>query len=156
MIKDLKAAMTASISEVLETMFYMPLEFEDQGDALKRGILNAPDLVICKLDFKGKLSGHFIMIIPENVLISMARDFMGEDRNTIKRIHTEGIIKEVVNMVVGHMFSTIDDTNDFHLGIPQIIENGGILKELSENIPESHVVAESIEGFIVSIVQLND
>ena len=156
MIKDLKSAMTASISEVLETMFYMPLEFEDQGDLKKRGILDAPDLLICKLEFKGTLAGHFILIIPENVLISMARDFMGEDRNSIKRVHTEGIIKEVANMVVGHMFSTLDDTSDFHLGIPQIIENGEFLKELKENIPESHVIAESIEGFIVSIIQLND
>lgn len=156
MIKDMKAAMTASISDVLETMFYMPLEFEDTGDPESRGIFDTFDLRVCKLEFKGKMSGYLVMMIPENQLVSMAVDFMGEDRENIIRMHTDGIIKEVVNMVLGHMLSNLDEKSDFHLGIPQLLEDRDLVQNIRKNLPECFVLAESIEGLLLSVLVLDD
>ncbi len=156
MMKDMKAAMTASISDVLETMFYMPLEFEDTGDPESRGVFDISDLRVCRLFFKGKISGHVIMMIPENLLVSMAVDFMGEDRENIRRMHTDGIIKEVVNMVLGHMLSNQDDKNDFHLGIPEILEGREPVDAVRLNPPECFVLAESVEGLVLSVLILDD
>jgi len=156
MIKDMKAAMTTSISDVLETMFYMPLEFEDTGDPESRGIFDTGDLRVCKLDFKGSMSGYLVMMIPETLLVSMAVDFMGEERENIVRMHTDGIIKEVVNMVLGHMLSNIDEKNDFHLGIPQILEDRSIVQGIRKQLPECCVFAESIEGLLLSALVLDE
>lgn len=155
-IKDLKSAMAASISDVLETMFYMPLEFEDTGEPDKRGFFDIPDLRVCELEFNGSISGRLILMIPESLLVSMAVDFMAEDKSTIKRVHTDGIIKEVANMVAGHMLSHMDDKRDFHLGIPRITENNEIIETFKKNPPECHVLAESINGLFLTIMALND
>lgn len=156
MIKVLKAAMTASISDVLETMFYMPLEFEDTGDPENRGVFDTADLRVCKLDFKGKMSGYLVMMIPEALLVSMAVDFMGEARENIVRMHTDGIIKEVANMVLGHMLSNLDEKSDFHLGIPQILEDRELVQAIRKKMPECNVFAESIEGLLLSVLVLDD
>lgn len=156
MIKDMKAAMATSISDVLETMFYMPLEFEDTGDPESRGIFDTADLRVCKLDFKGAMTGYLAMMIPETLLVSMAVDFMGEDRENISRIHTDGIIKEVVNMVLGHLLSNIDEKKDFNLGIPQILEDGTLIQSIRKQLPECFVLAESIEGLLMSALVLED
>lgn len=156
MIKDMKAAMTTSISDVLETMFYMPLEFEDTGDPETRGIFDTADLRVCKLDFKGAMSGYLVMMIPETLLVSMAVDFMGEERENIVRMHTDGIIKEVVNMVLGHMLSNLDEKSDFHLGIPQLLEDGSVVQGIRKNLPECSVFAESIEGLLLSALVLDE
>lgn len=156
MIKDMKAAMTASISEVLETMFYMPLEFEDIGDPENRGLFDMSDLRACRLEFKGNISGYVVMMIPENLLVSMAVDFMGEEKKNITRVHSDGIIKEVSNMVLGHMLSNMDDKSDFHLGIPTVIEDRSFVADIRKNIPECHVLAESIEGLLLSVLVLDD
>jgi CheY-specific phosphatase CheX len=156
MIKDLKSAMTTSISEVLETMFFMPLEFEEQISLEKLGLAVTPDLMTCRLDFKGKLNGFFLLTIPERLLITMAGDFMGEDRSSITREHSVGIIKEVANMVVGNMFAEMDSQSEFNLGIPEIVDDKGFLAAVLQKNPETYIVAESIDGMIVSIIELND
>lgn len=156
-MKELKAVMMASISEVLETMFYMPLEFDDYGETYQLGRFDTPDLRICKLEFSGKLSGHFIMAIPESLLFSMASDFMGEDRESITRLHSDGILKEALNMVAGHMFSNMDKKTEYNLGIPEMIND----KTMRDVIcPESDnkgiVIAESIDGFVLCSICLED
>jgi CheY-specific phosphatase CheX len=156
MMKDMKKAMAASISEVLETMFYMPLELEDTGDPDKRGLFDISDLRVCRLSFKGRMTGHMVMMIPENLLAAMAVDFMGEDMENITRVHTDGIIKEVVNMVLGHMLSNLDEKSDFHLGIPELLEGRETVEAFRKKPPECHVLAESVEGLLLCVLVFDE
>jgi len=156
MMKDLKAAMAASISEVLETMFYMPLEFEGTGDPVRRGFFELPDIRCCRLTFGGSLNGTMVMMIPESLLVPMAVDFMAEERENIARIHTDGILKEILNMVLGHMLSNLDVRSDFHLGIPELLEDASLVKSFRNSLPECHVLVESVEGLILCVLVLDD
>jgi chemotaxis protein CheY-P-specific phosphatase CheC len=156
MMKELKSAMTASISEVLETMFYMPLECDDSVKRNPEELFGQPDLRVCRLDFSGKLSGRFIMMIPESLLVTMAADFMGEDPLNIKRQHSDGIIKEVLNMVAGHMFSTMDSNSEFKLGIPEIVDDPAVIASFKQGPPEGLLVAEAIDGLIVTSIELDE
>ncbi len=71
----LKTAMTASISNVLETMFFMSLEFNDQT-ILEAGDIPGEDKTIsCRIGFKGKFSGYFILLVPEKLLFEF-RDIL--------------------------------------------------------------------------------
>jgi CheY-specific phosphatase CheX len=155
MIKELKSAMTASISEVLETMFYMPLEFDDAGLPPKGGVLETPDLRICRMTFSGSFRGYFLLLVPECLLTSMAEDFMGEDRENITPQHTDGIIKEVLNMVAGHMFSNMGEKKVFDLGIPEIVEDRSVIDSIANTPPECMVTAESIDGCLMCIIYLD-
>ncbi len=152
MMMDLKLKMTTSISEVLETMFYMALEFEEFEDIQNCNLNNEGELSICKLDFTGNLTGHFIIFVPEDLLTSMTADFMGEDKDDITKDFTDGTIKEIVNMVGGNMFAALNNEAEFRLGIPEMIENKNFLQSIINNPPEGLVIAEAIEGHLGFII----
>ena len=61
--KNLMTAMKASISEVFETMFFLPLEFSDCDDLKEFIQAGNEDLLVSKIDFDGPLSGHFLFLI---------------------------------------------------------------------------------------------
>lgn len=145
---DLKKMMTTSISEVLETMFFMALEFEEHIDLEGCGILSEDNVRVCQLAFNGSFSGHFTIFVPENILTTMAEDFMGESRENITREHSDGIIMEVINMVAGNMFAALDNQVEFKLGIPEMVEAKTTLPEIANTPPEKLVLAESIEGYL--------
>ncbi|MCW7755357.1 chemotaxis protein CheX [Desulfobotulus sp. H1] len=115
----LKIAMKASISEVLGTMFYMPLEF-DMEEVLEKSFLwQADALLAASLSFKGPFNGLVIFWVPENILCTMTSDFLGEQ--CVSKEQMAETLKEIVNMVAGNTFSNFDNTREFRLGIPGII-----------------------------------
>ncbi len=154
-MKDLKKMMTTSISEVLETMFFMALEFEDYESLDSCGILHEKNVEVCRLVFSGIFSGHFSIFIPEQLLISMAVDFMGEEKENITREHSDGIIKEVINMVAGNMFAAYDNQIEFKLGIPEMIDTDTFLAEITKAPPKELILAESIEGYLGFLIKIN-
>ncbi len=147
-MKDLKMMMTTSISEVLETMFFMALEFDDYATLEDSGLLNEDNVRSCILSFNGDFSGHFTIFIPETILVTMAIDFMGEEKENITREHSDGIIKEVINMVAGNMFAALDNQAEFDLGIPEMVDSGSFLSEIAKSQPKDLVLAESIDGHL--------
>ncbi len=149
-ITDLKLKMTTSISEVLETMLFMALEFEECENIKDLNITG--EIRVCRLDFSGKLSGHFVIFVPKELLISMSADFMGEEIEDITQEYTDGTIKEIINMVGGNMFAALDSNAEFKLGIPEIVEDNNFIQSISSNPPEGLVIAEAIEGHLGFII----
>lgn len=152
MMTDLKQKMRTSISEVLETMFYMALEFEESESVESSGIDLTQGTRICRLDFSGKLTGHFIIFVPEDLLIGMAADFMGEEPENINEEYIEGTIKEIINMVGGNLFAALDSNAEFKLGIPEMVTTSESVEEIRKSPPEGLVIAESIEGHLGFII----
>lgn len=145
----LKKAMMVSISEVLETMFFMSLEFDKQATLESCGIIDEGRSVVCHLGFKGVFSGYFLLFIPDNILREMTESFMGQDKETITRQHNEGTIKEMLNMMAGSTFSIYDKQAEFQLDIPMLVDvksiNDPIVASEGEEIT---VITETIEGYI--------
>jgi CheY-specific phosphatase CheX len=145
MKETLKEAIITSISEVLETMFFMSLEFNEPS-ALTDYINQAQDkLEACYLDFKGKLSGRFLFIVPHGILSAMTQSFMGQDASQIDVSHREGTIKEIVNMIAGNTFRHFDDESVFNLAIPEIIDLNKAIQIKSES-EEINLIIETIDG----------
>lgn len=119
---ELKKAITASISDVLETMFFMVMEIDEPDADKPVSIFQRQHLRGCRLQFRGPFSGLFMILVPEDLLTDMAVDFMGESPENITSQHTEGTLKEVVNMIAGNAFGHYDDTITFHLEIPELID----------------------------------
>ena len=129
MKKILMTAMTTSISEVMETMFYLPVEFGEESTLLQSGMeKNRPNMA-CKLEFAGDFSGHLTLVIPKNLLAEMTENFMGESRENLEEEHLSGTLTEMLNMICGNALSRIDSKTPFKLNIPQVIEESEIPKE---------------------------
>ncbi len=77
----LTKAMKTSISEVLETMFFLPIEFQNPQES-EAFLQNGDNLALAaKLDFEGPFKGQFILLTPPKLGRSLAASFVGKEEN---------------------------------------------------------------------------
>ena len=128
MMKTLITATMTSISEVMETMFFLPVEFGEETTFIQSGMdKNKPNMA-CQLKFSGDFSGYFTLVIPQNFLAEITESFMGESRQDLKTEHFEGTLTEILNMVCGNALSKTDSKKPFELDIPKVIDESMISK----------------------------
>jgi CheY-specific phosphatase CheX len=143
----LKAAMKTSISEVLETMFFISLEFDESGrfDDFIQSAKN--DLLASRLSFGGDLSGYFFFFTPESVLLTITENFLAQDRYSITKNHVDGTLKEITNMIAGSTFSRFDKHALFNLNIPEVIDINSRSETLND-VPHEQIffLINSLEG----------
>ena len=72
----LKQAMMDSISEVLEGMFYLPLDFRDDTDSEALWASEKDKILATRLEFNGPLAGRFIFTVPDQQALSITADFL--------------------------------------------------------------------------------
>jgi CheY-specific phosphatase CheX len=147
MKEALKTAMTTSISEVLETMFFMTIDLNENAtaDALLQDP-GAPPFV-SRIGFRGNLTGFFIFMVPENILSAMTETFMGLDVDTVTETHLQGTVLEAINMIAGNTFSNLDDQAVFDLDIPELIDMKTAVAACPENTPEQYfLLVETFAG----------
>lgn len=121
MKKTLMKVIMTSISEVMETMFYLPVEFGEESELSQCG-MDDKNIWISRLTFTGDASGHLILAAPENLILEMAENFMGESKENLTKEHLSGTLTEMLNMVCGNALSKIESKLPFELGIPEIIK----------------------------------
>ncbi len=141
MMKRLKQAMMDSISEVLETMFFLPNEISDgqQPDFMAAMLESAR---ICRIDFSGPISGFLFVCMPADLLKKITENFLGQAPETLLESHFIGTIQEIANMAAGNTFSKFDAQTSYELSIPEMIDKeqiGGI---------EIFLQVETIEGLL--------
>jgi CheY-specific phosphatase CheX len=144
--ETLKTAMTASISEVLEKMFFIPLELpEGVGlDHLQKK--EAQDQVAIRLAFNGPFSGHFAFFVPVRLASSMSADFLGVDEAEVTETHRIDMVKEIGNMIAGNTFSHLDSQAVFDLGIPETIPFDTIKTQYTDSPGTFFIPIQTLEG----------
>jgi len=116
----LKETTKISISEVLETMFFLPLEASESEGGGDLSQIPKDQLTGASLDFSGPIAGKVVFLIPIKLARSLTSDFLGQENADVASDEMEGTIKEVVNMIMGKALSLIDEKAIFKLGIPEI------------------------------------
>jgi CheY-specific phosphatase CheX len=145
MKEALKTAMMTSISEVLETMFFMtiePSEVDEWADSVDE--TSEEKHFASRIEFSGPLSGYFVLSIPESILSTMAEMFMGVDADEVTETQCTGIISEAINMIAGNTFSKLDDQAVFNLDIPTLVDASALPG--SEGEPEKENLYYRIES----------
>ena len=145
MKNSLMRAMKNSISEVLEKMFYLSIEIDEDTDSYQ--IDENVDYHSSKLSFKGPFSGTFHSTCPENLLKIMTVNFLGVDDTEVTQTHMIEVVKEMGNIIVGNIFSNYDANIEFQLGIPEIVtEKISFADENDEN--NINLIVEALESFL--------
>lgn len=117
----LMKAMTTSISDVMETMFFLPIEIAGETNLGQAGIDDLTMLMACQLTFKGDVSGAVVLAVPHELLIEMTENFMGESQDRLTREHISGTLTEMLNMVCGNALSRVEASVPYELGIPDVV-----------------------------------
>lgn len=116
----LMTAMKNSISEVMETMFFLPVEFREESFLETAEIGRAP--MGSSLRFTGDVSGAMVLIVPRDLLGEMGENFMGEHRDHLTQDHLSGTLTEMLNMVCGNALSKVAAKVPYELDIPRVLE----------------------------------
>lgn len=120
MKKALMTAMTNSISEVMEIMFYMPVEIGPETSLNDSGI-NLNNALACRLNFTGDISGNIDLISPKPVAVELASNFLGETKGKLTWEQQFGTLSEMLNMVCGNALKNVKCKLPYQLGIPRMI-----------------------------------
>ncbi len=146
--EDLKTAMTGSISEVLEIMFFLPMDFRIgvKADALwgsEKG-----KILAVRLEFTGPFAGCFIFTLPDQLALSFTANFIGGDEKKTTKEDVRETVKEVINMVAGNTFSKLDDQAVFDLGVPEpsSFDDAKAMQKKSENI--IFIGVDTLDGWL--------
>ena len=118
--ETLITAMKDSISEVLEKMFFLPLDFSEDENERTLWESKKDDVLVSKMDFSGPISGSYILFTPNGLAISLAASFMGTDDETLSDEQVHETLKEILNMIVGNTFCIFDDQTIVNLGLPEM------------------------------------
>lgn len=149
MKKILMTAITTSISEVMETMFFLPVKigskiiFEESGIEENRSIA-------CQLTFSGDTSGKLIIVAPSGLAAEMAENFMGEAKDQLTQDHLTGTLTEMLNMVCGNALSQVKPKVPYKLGIPEQIS----FSDLNEKIEYTSI--EIIDAIMLISLIINE
>jgi chemotaxis protein CheY-P-specific phosphatase CheC len=145
----LTTAMKNSISSVLETMFFLSLDFfHNDGDIRELWTMGKDPILAAKLSFSSPLSGYAIFCIPKKLALSITANFLGKDEEDISDDQINGTVKEIINMIIGNTFSMYDPDVVFDLGVPELVAFNDFLKELSDSEKRFSVVIETLENYL--------
>lgn len=120
MKRVLMKAMTNSISEVMETMFFMPVEIGRETTLSDSGI-DLDTALACRLTFTGDTCGNMDIISPEPLVAELTSNFLGENKSDLTWEQQFGTLSEMLNMVCGNALKKVKCTSPYTLGIPEKI-----------------------------------
>jgi hypothetical protein len=133
--------MKNSISEVLETMFYLPVEFKENLAPEEISLIKKDIKTGCRLNVSGSFPATFQLFIPDPLLIEMTQNFMGELKENCTKEYLYGTLKEALNMIVGNTLRAMKTKTPPELDIPEIINN-------SDMESGSLIIIETIKGIM--------
>jgi len=127
-------------------MFFLPIDYteaakiEDLWPADQAGMLTA------RLDFKGPLTGHCLLFMPEQLAVDITADFLGEDPESLSDEQSHGTVNEIINMIVGNAFSLLDPQAVFDLGIPSLVSFGENYAGSADGDKEIFMALDTLEN----------
>jgi len=139
-------AMKDSISEVMEKMFFLPLDFSEVNNVEELWDPEKDEIVISKLNFNGPFSGFFFIFIPRELALSLAAGFMGINDDEISKDHITEAAKEILNMIAGSTFSIFDQQAVFDLDIPELIGFDKIKAVISDSDEEIFIAINTLDN----------
>lgn len=124
-----KSSMRASISDVLGTMFYSPVEFDDETPQENiAGHFFSEDYIFCKIVVSQDLSLSVFAAISKESLKEISADFTGN--YDVSDQDCSETFKEMLNMICGGALANSYGDSDFKLGIPKIVSLSSLKKEI--------------------------
>ena len=115
-------------SNVLETMFFEPIQFVEHADTLENWFCGNRALIGATLNFVGPSSGIYLLLIPGRLVKEITANFLGLSEAAIDLLQQKDTVKEALNMIGGHMLSLFDAEGEYQLGIPDVIAENDLHK----------------------------
>jgi len=113
--------MKQAISNVLELMFFLPVQFVENESPVREWLPRSQVYTGATLGFSGPVSGSYYLLIPVAMAKEITANFLGLSEEEVNEAQESDTVKEALNMIGGHMLSLVDKPDGYQLGIPEII-----------------------------------
>ncbi len=135
MMDDLSIQALKVTQQVFETMFFVPVEFEEDEEEGGRKI---SAWIVSEIKFEGKFKGKLGFFVPVELACSMVSNFLGleEDEPTLEQ--ARDVVGELCNMVCGNLFSRLNRKEIWTITSPKTWEGTG--PDQSQNV-ENHRIS---------------
>ncbi len=144
--ESLITAMKNSISNVLETMSFLPLSFSDDVHKKDCWSGKTAQIMAARLDFDGPFSGYCVFYIPNKFAVSLAANFMGRDAKGLSDEQITGTVMEITNMIAGNTFSFYDEQAVFNLNFPELLRSNAFQEFFTDSDNEVFIAIDSLEN----------
>jgi len=153
MRKKMKTNMKQAISNVLELMFFISIQFKEEGGLPDGRSPRDQTSIMATLGFSGPVSGSYYLLIPVAMAKEITANFLGLGEEEVSTVQERDTVKEALNMIGGHMLSLTDQPDGYQLGIPEIISEADSNTCAKEN--DNAIYFEAGEHCMTAGVVLN-
>ncbi len=153
--ESLITAMKNSISNVLETMFFLPLVFSDDVHKKDCWSGETDQIMAARLDFDGPFSGYCVFYIPKKFAVSMTANFMGRAAEGLSDAQITGTVMEITNMIAGNTFSFYDEEAVFNLNFPELLRSDAFQEFFANSENEIFIAIDSLENRLAFQMVIN-
>ena len=136
-------AMRVSISNVLESMFFVMVQIAEEKCPLQEWFPRGRSLLGATLKFEGPAAGAFYFWVPVDMADDITSNFLGLNQKNILEEQRKDTVKEALNMIGGGMLSILDQDGSFKLGIPEMLTPGRLTGDRLENFQGNVVLVET-------------
>ena len=127
MSEEMMETMKQAIFDVMNKMFFLPVQINEKGLALREWFSNRLPLIGATVSLTGDpLSGFSYLLMPAVVAREMTANFLGIPEKEINVKQERDTVKEALNMITGNMLSQFDKKGAFRIGIPRLINEGDL------------------------------
>jgi CheY-specific phosphatase CheX len=148
-------AMKASISNVLETMFYQMVQIVDDDCSLQAWFAQNRSLLGATLNFAGPSEGMFYVIIPIEVANEITANFLGLDAGEIDAGQRTDTVKEALNMISGGMLAIFDPKGAFKLGIPEMMTDDDLSHDKLKDLHGDVILLETVDNRLAAAITVD-
>ena len=145
----MKTALRDSISEVLEKMFFQPVQISTDGVDLRQWFTRKPSLYGANINFSGPIDGAIFFLIPKTAADEITANFLGNNVESIEEEQRKDTIKEALNIIGGNMLSDIDAEGLFSLDIPQLIAKAALSSDKLQDLQGEIICIETEDNRMV-------
>lgn len=136
-------AMRIAISNVMEKMFFQPLQFSTNNATLTEWFSEKGCLVGAAVDFNGPSEGSMYLVLPAAMGSTVAADFLGLENEEISEAQLRDTVSEALNMIGGQVLSLCDRSGAYTLGIPKFIEESELTRTRLEGLNGHAILIET-------------
>ena len=144
--ESMMKTMWEATSNVLDTMFYQPVQIRDTNCSLREWFSKKQLLVGATLSFNGPSAGSFYLLLPAMMVTGITANFLGIEEEEINEEQKKDTVKESLNMIGGHMLSLFDTEGAFKLDIPEFIEENDLTEDKLGDLKGDAILIETEEN----------
>ena len=143
MDKHMMTILKQAISNVLESMFFLPVQMIDDRSHLDSWSQQNTNLWHVRVRFSGPVKGAFFLLVPYQLAREITANFLGLSESEVESVQEVDTIKEALNMIGGFVLSQLEKADEYQIGIPEMVASEGTELSMFQAESENIVIMET-------------